>query len=72
MTSWLAFTPAYTMPRGDQTARLGAHAFRADAPRSLCGYVELRRAGGPADDSARRCEWCKRVVAGVSADRSVL
>lgn len=70
MIAWLAFTPAYDHPRGDQPARLGAHAFHSEAPRSLCGYVPRERAGGPAADTARRCEWCLRVEAGVSADRS--
>lgn len=68
--TWLSFTPAYTMPRLAQTERLGAHAFQDGAPRSICGYVERERAGGPADDAARRCVWCKRVIVGTSADRS--
>lgn len=71
MTSWLSFTPAYTIPRGAQRKRLGAHAFRDDAPRSLCGYVARERAGGTADASARRCVWCERVARGESADLSV-
>lgn len=70
MTTWLAFTPAHIAPRGQQRDRLGAHAFHDDAPRSLCGYVERAKAGGPADDAARPCVWCKRVIAGVSQDRS--
>lgn len=67
---WLAFTPAYSSARGSQVKRLGAHAFRDDAPRSLCGYVERERAGGPADEKARRCEWCTRVEIGRSQDQS--
>lgn len=67
---WLAFTPAYNVLRGGQSQRLGAHAFRDGASRSLCGYVERERAGAAADDKARRCEWCSRVLAGKSADRS--
>lgn len=68
--TWLAFTPAYVNPRGAQSERLGAHAFREGAPRSLCGYVERERAGAAADDKARRCTWCERVLVGKSADRS--
>jgi len=68
--SWLSFTPKYTQPRRAQTVRLGAHAFRDEAPRSLCGYVARADAGGPPDDGARRCWWCRRVVRGVSPDRS--
>jgi hypothetical protein len=68
--TWLAFAPAYANPRGAQTQVLGAHAFRADAPRSLCGYVERAKAGGPADHAARPCVWCKSVIAGISQDRS--
>lgn len=69
--AWLAFTPAYSSPRrSTRLAVLGAHAFRSGASRSLCGYVERERAGGDAAVTARRCEWCKRVVAGRAADRS--
>lgn len=68
---WLAFTPAYTNQRGAQTQRLGAHAFRADRPRSLCGYVERVKAGSLAGTDARRCVWCERVIDGKSMDRSV-
>jgi len=68
--TWLAFTPAYGAARGSQPARLGAHAFRDEAPRSLCGYVERARAGGPAAKDARPCRWCERVADGRSADRS--
>lgn len=70
MIAWLAFTPAYTSKRGAQEIRLGSHAFRADAPRSLCGYITRGRAGEPAAAADRRCVWCRRVIAGVSADRS--
>lgn len=69
MIAWLAFSPAYSTPRGAQTARLGAHGFRESAPRSLCGYVERHRAGEPAAQSARRCVWCERVERGESPDR---
>ena len=67
---WLAFTPAYTNQRGAQTQRLGAHAFRADHPRSLCGYVERVKTTGTADADARRCVWCERVIDDKSMDRS--
>jgi hypothetical protein len=67
---WLAFVPAYTAPRGAQLVRLGTHAFRASAPWSTCGFVARERAGDPADGAARRCTWCVRVLAGMSADRS--
>lgn len=67
--TWLACRPAYGNPRRAQTQVLGAHAFRDGAPKSLCGYVERSRAGGPADDAARPCVWCRRVIAGVSQDR---
>lgn len=67
---WLAFTPSYTAPRGIHTRPVGAHAFRDDAPRSLCGFVKRERAGDAADAAARRCTWCIRVVDEVSADYS--
>jgi len=70
MIHWLAFTPAYTSPRGNQTQRLGAHAFRANAPKSLCGYVRRERAGADAASEARHCTWCIRVELGLSADWS--
>lgn len=70
MIAWLAFMPRYSAARGSQRAKLGAHGFRTDAPRSLCGYVERHRAGEPAGDSARRCVWCERVERGESPDRS--
>lgn len=67
---WRAFTPQYTRPRGAQTARLGAHAFYEEAPRSLCGYVPRDRAGGPATTTARRCVLCARLITRNSMDRS--
>jgi hypothetical protein len=67
---WRKFTPAYSRGRGTHTEPLGAHAFRADAPKSLCGYVKKERAGGSAEDSDRRCDWCKRVERGASKDLS--
>lgn len=67
---WLTFTPAYSAARGAQLRRLGAHAFRDSAPRSLCGYVARERAGDPADAQARRCLWCERVELGRSKDLS--
>lgn len=70
MIAWLSFTPSYTWARGAQTKPLGAHAFRDDAPRSLCGYVARVSVGGTADADARRCTWCGRVVSGRSPDRS--
>lgn len=73
MIAWLAFTPRHAAGgynRTGQRARLGANAFRDDAPRSLCGYVERARAGSAADASARRCVWCERVERGESADLS--
>lgn len=69
VAEWLSFTPAYTNRRGSQQQRLGAHAFNAGA-RSLCGYAQREKAGGPADDTARRCVWCERVVSGMCPDRS--
>lgn len=68
--AWLAFGPAYTAARGNQPARLGAHAFREGAPRSLCGYVERTRVRAEANAQDRRCRWCERVVAGRSRDLS--
>ncbi len=70
MIAWLAFTPSYTAPRRGGMKRLGAHAFRPERPRSLCGYVSRAKAGGPADESARRCTWCRRVEDGLSVDHS--
>lgn len=67
---WLAFTPAYATRRSVSLETLGAHAFRDDAPRSLCGYVERDRVGAEADGKARRCSWCERVAAGRAMDRS--
>lgn len=67
---WLSFKPAYNNPRGNQPAPLGAHAFREDGPRSLCGSIGRERVTSEAHISARRCVWCERVIAGRSADRS--
>ena len=67
--AWLSFMPAYGGHRNGQSRQLGAHAFRTAAPRSLCGYVERERAGSPANDTARRCVWCQRVIGGSSSYR---
>jgi hypothetical protein len=68
--SWLAFTPAYHSPRGAQRARLGAHAFRDNALRSICGYVERARAGVAATAQDRHCRWCECAADGRSKDLS--
>jgi len=41
---WLAFTPAYSRPRGSQTARLGAHAFRGALPQNSRGELNFEEA----------------------------
>jgi sigma-70-like protein len=66
---WLSFSPVYPKPSVSNSNFTGAHAFRPEAARSLCGYLLRERAGEPADDVARRCTWCKRVVAGIAAGR---
>lgn len=68
---WLSWTPGYTYPRGSQTKRLGAHAFMPEdgdgnGSLSLCGYAPRSKAGPRATSDARRCEWCKRVISGMS------
>lgn len=67
---WRKYTPAYTMPRGRHSKPLGAHAFRPGKPKSICGYAPAARAGGPAEDSDRRCDWCQWVIVGKSKDLS--
>lgn len=61
---WLTFVPRTAGCHGAQTERVGAHAFRADAPYSLCGCTTRSRSGGPADTEARHCSTCERVAAG--------
>lgn len=66
---WFKFTPKNSSQRGLGRAT-GAHAFRAGAPRSLCGYVAGRSAGDVAGPDDRRCRSCERVAAGRARDYS--
>lgn len=66
---WLAFEPRYKGFRGRAT-RVGAHAFIPGAARSLCEFAPRVAALGPADDEARPCRNCQRVVARLQLART--
>lgn len=68
---WLAFTPSHGGVRGAQRQQLGAHAFMPEdgdgnGNQSLCGYAQRSKAGPRAGGDARKCVWCRRVIAGTS------